>query len=149
MGSYLVLLHQEFRNSCVLMSSHIYIYMTYNPLMVIITNFVVWYYRYHNIPHILKDKQRFFYSISRISLMRQFLWMMCCWIIAFSKRILFQTIPYLFLFSSCNVRYWEHCHMDLMSAAPSRIHGQIKPDCASAPVVFPINANNIFMWSHI
>ena len=45
---------------------------------------------------------KFFYSILCISLMRHFFWMMCCWIIAFSNRILFQTITYIFLFSACN-----------------------------------------------
>ena len=55
--------------------------------------------------------------------------MICCLIIASSHRVLFQTIPFIFLFSTCNVCYWKQCHRD---------------NRASAPVVFPINASKLF-----
>ena len=48
------------------MSSHIYIFMMFFPLMVIITNFIVWYYKYHNIPHIMKNEGFFLLNIMYI-----------------------------------------------------------------------------------
>ena len=40
-----------------------------------------------------------------------------------SNHCLFQTIPCIILFLMCNVRYWEHCYRDVMSATSSKIHG--------------------------
>ena len=48
------------------MSSHIYVFITYYPLMVMKTNFVVRYYIYYNFPHILKNTKVFLLNIMYI-----------------------------------------------------------------------------------